>query len=225
MHVSRFAVFFFLSGGCSRHRWRCVHRCLNRSVVCNAISCRNLLSTSSANSLNRYSPPPLLLLEPSSHRVVFLKWANHRHTCLHLACLSDPAHCSKVVGRPSVAGAHRNQHSARSTRSQYKHITNRCLRWVVAVERSTNHSACIIHVDPTAGPSANEVTRWNLDEKTLHENIKKTLVKLCVPSPTVLRCVTPPPLHTQVRHRCSRMQCMLLHCSYNVNVTVVTPIN
>ncbi|KAK7477763.1 hypothetical protein BaRGS_00030946 [Batillaria attramentaria] len=39
--------------------------------------------------------------------------------------------------------------------------------------------------DPTAGPSANEQTSWCLDEATLHENIKKTLVKFCVPSPIV----------------------------------------
>lgn len=39
--------------------------------------------------------------------------------------------------------------------------------------------------DPTAGPSANEQTSWCLDENTLHENIKKTLVKFCVPSPIV----------------------------------------
>ncbi|VDI34720.1 Hypothetical predicted protein [Mytilus galloprovincialis] len=39
--------------------------------------------------------------------------------------------------------------------------------------------------DPTAGPSANEQTSWCLDEATLHENVKKTLVKFCVPSPMV----------------------------------------
>lgn len=39
--------------------------------------------------------------------------------------------------------------------------------------------------DPTAGPSASEQTSWCLDPDTLHENIKKTLVKFCVPSPMV----------------------------------------
>ncbi|KAL4239909.1 Zinc finger SWIM domain-containing protein 8 [Mactra antiquata] len=39
--------------------------------------------------------------------------------------------------------------------------------------------------DPTAGAEANEETSWCLDEKQLHENIKKTLVKFCVPSPVV----------------------------------------
>ncbi|XP_064625296.1 zinc finger SWIM domain-containing protein 8-like isoform X2 [Lineus longissimus] len=39
--------------------------------------------------------------------------------------------------------------------------------------------------DPTAGPSASEQTTWCLDESTLHENIKKTLIKFCVPSPIV----------------------------------------
>ncbi|KAL3877929.1 hypothetical protein ACJMK2_035570 [Sinanodonta woodiana] len=39
--------------------------------------------------------------------------------------------------------------------------------------------------DPTAGPSASEQTSWCLDEATLHENVKKTLVKFCVPTPIV----------------------------------------
>ncbi|XP_050394140.1 zinc finger SWIM domain-containing protein 8 [Patella vulgata] len=39
--------------------------------------------------------------------------------------------------------------------------------------------------DPTAGPPASEQTSWSLDESTLHENIKKTLVKFCVPAPMV----------------------------------------
>ncbi|CAG9559710.1 unnamed protein product [Danaus chrysippus] len=39
--------------------------------------------------------------------------------------------------------------------------------------------------DPTAGASAYEYTSWFLDEKTLHNNIKKILVKFCVPAPIV----------------------------------------
>ncbi|XP_036359239.1 zinc finger SWIM domain-containing protein 8 isoform X2 [Octopus sinensis] len=39
--------------------------------------------------------------------------------------------------------------------------------------------------DPTAGPSASEQTSWCLDPDTLHENIKKTLVKHCLPTPMV----------------------------------------
>lgn len=41
--------------------------------------------------------------------------------------------------------------------------------------------------DPTAGPSATELTRWFLDETTLHENIRKTLIKFSGPQPVVLR--------------------------------------
>ena len=41
--------------------------------------------------------------------------------------------------------------------------------------------------DPTAGPSAQDSSFWCLDEPTLHENIKKTLSKFCVPSPIVFR--------------------------------------
>nr|XP_018897398.1 PREDICTED: zinc finger SWIM domain-containing protein 8 [Bemisia tabaci] len=39
--------------------------------------------------------------------------------------------------------------------------------------------------DPTAGASANEQTAWYLDEKTLHDNINKILIKFCVPAPIV----------------------------------------
>ncbi|RWS16893.1 zinc finger SWIM domain-containing protein 8-like protein, partial [Dinothrombium tinctorium] len=39
--------------------------------------------------------------------------------------------------------------------------------------------------DPTAGASVNEQTTWCLDESQIHENIRKILVKLCVPSPIV----------------------------------------
>lgn len=40
--------------------------------------------------------------------------------------------------------------------------------------------------DPTAGASANESTAWWLDEGLLRDNIRKTLLKFCVPSPVVL---------------------------------------
>ena len=39
--------------------------------------------------------------------------------------------------------------------------------------------------DPTAGASANDQTNWYLDEKTLHDNIKKILIKFCLPTPMV----------------------------------------
>ncbi|RWS28198.1 zinc finger SWIM domain-containing protein 8-like protein [Leptotrombidium deliense] len=39
--------------------------------------------------------------------------------------------------------------------------------------------------DPTAGASVNEQTTWCLDESQIHENIRKILIKLCVPSPIV----------------------------------------
>jgi hypothetical protein len=39
--------------------------------------------------------------------------------------------------------------------------------------------------DPTAGASVNDQTNWYLDEKTLHDNINKILVKFCMPTPMV----------------------------------------
>lgn len=44
-----------------------------------------------------------------------------------------------------------------------------------------------LFTDPTAGASASDQTSWCLDEATLHENIKKTLIKFCVPAPIVFR--------------------------------------
>lgn len=39
--------------------------------------------------------------------------------------------------------------------------------------------------DPTAGASVNDLTNWYLDEKTLHDNIAKILIKFCMPTPMV----------------------------------------
>lgn len=39
--------------------------------------------------------------------------------------------------------------------------------------------------DPTAGASVNEQTKWCLDESQLHENIRKIVIKICMPSPMV----------------------------------------
>lgn len=39
--------------------------------------------------------------------------------------------------------------------------------------------------DPTAGAPANEQTKWCLDEFQLHGNIRKIVIKLCIPSPMV----------------------------------------
>lgn len=57
-------------------------------------------------------------------------------------------------------------------------------------------------VDPTAGASINEQTTWCLDGSTLHDNIRKILIKLCVPSPIVFSDVnylssTAPPAATE----------------------------
>lgn len=40
-------------------------------------------------------------------------------------------------------------------------------------------------LDPTAGPSLSDISIWCLDEQALIDNIKKTLVKFCGPSPIV----------------------------------------
>lgn len=41
--------------------------------------------------------------------------------------------------------------------------------------------------DPTAGASINDQTSWYLDEKTLHNNIKRILIKFILPAPIVFR--------------------------------------
>ena len=61
-----------------------------------------------------------------------------------------------------------------------------CKQWK---PQSNISLAIFVLSDPTAGPSANEQTSWCLDEATLHENVKKTLVKFCVPSPMVFRWI------------------------------------
>ena len=43
--------------------------------------------------------------------------------------------------------------------------------------------------DPTAGGGANEQASWYLDGKNLKDNIKKILIKFCVPAPIVFRFV------------------------------------
>ena len=43
--------------------------------------------------------------------------------------------------------------------------------------------------DPTAGPSANEMTTWYFNELVLRDNISKTLIKFCQPSPIVFRLI------------------------------------
>ncbi|XP_014298528.2 zinc finger SWIM domain-containing protein 8 homolog [Microplitis demolitor] len=70
---------------------------------------------------------------------------------------------------------------------------------------STQPSAINIYCgapDPTAGASAHDQTTWYLDEKTLHGNIKKILIKFCVPAPIVFSDVnylstTAPPAATE----------------------------
>ena len=49
--------------------------------------------------------------------------------------------------------------------------------------------------DPTAGGGANEQASWYLDGKNLKDNIKKILIKFCVPAPIVFRFVHNIALH------------------------------
>ena len=48
-------------------------------------------------------------------------------------------------------------------------------------------SSICMTVDPTAGPEGDTHAAWYMDQRILHENIKKTLVRFCVPSPVVYR--------------------------------------
>ena len=41
--------------------------------------------------------------------------------------------------------------------------------------------------DPTAGGALNDTSSWCLDRKNLKDNIKKILIKFCVPAPIVFR--------------------------------------
>lgn len=65
----------------------------------------------------------------------------------------------------------------------------RLLDELLSVQPSTINSYCGAP-DPTAGASAHDQTSWYLDEKTLHDNIKKILIKFCVPAPIVFRSLS-----------------------------------
>lgn len=60
----------------------------------------------------------------------------------------------------------------------------RLLDELLSVQPTTINTVCGAP-DPTAGASINDQTNWYLDEKTLHENIKKILTKFCLPTPMV----------------------------------------
>ena len=56
--------------------------------------------------------------------------------------------------------------------------------------------------DPTAGGALNDTSSWCLDRKNLKDNIKKILIKFCVPAPIVFSDVnylstTAPPSATE----------------------------
>ncbi|XP_058063345.1 zinc finger SWIM domain-containing protein 8 homolog [Anopheles bellator] len=63
-------------------------------------------------------------------------------------------------------------------------IAQRILDELLSTQPTTINTVCGAP-DPTAGASVNDQTNWYLDEKTLHDNIKKILIKFCLPTPMV----------------------------------------
>lgn len=63
-------------------------------------------------------------------------------------------------------------------------IAQRLLDELLSSQPTTINTVCGAP-DPTAGASVNDQTNWYLDDKTLHDNIKKILIKFCLPTPMV----------------------------------------
>lgn len=93
----------------------------------------------------------------------------------------------------------------------------RLLDELLSVQPSTINSYCGAP-DPTAGASANDQTSWYLDEKTLHDNIKKILIKFCVPAPIVFRSLLSH-YHSSLFHRSSLL--LFLTASYCVLLLLI----
>ncbi|KAJ8869333.1 hypothetical protein PR048_030908 [Dryococelus australis] len=111
---------------------------------------------------------------------------------------ADPANCTEDTGRSSVLAVFNHQlgnaspHYVIAQMGYYSPTINSvmprltmCLhKWGTIHQPSQEYPVCGAP-DPTAGPSANDQTSWYLDEKTLHDNIKKILIKFCIPAPIV----------------------------------------
>ncbi|XP_024943377.1 zinc finger SWIM domain-containing protein 8 isoform X1 [Cephus cinctus] len=117
-------------------------------------------------------------------------WCSHVvAVCLHR--IHMPTHvCLRAPVSESLSRLHREQlqkfaqYLISELPQQILPTAQRLLDELLSAQPSAINSYCGAP-DPTAGASAHDQTSWYLDEKTLHDNIKKILVKFCVPAPIV----------------------------------------
>ncbi|KOC70003.1 Zinc finger SWIM domain-containing protein KIAA0913, partial [Habropoda laboriosa] len=122
--------------------------------------------------------------------------------CLHRIHMPTQV-CLRAPVSESLSRLHRDQlqkfaqYLITELPQQILPTAQRLLDELLSVQPSTINSFCGAP-DPTAGASAHDQTSWYLDEKTLHDNIKKILIKFCVPAPIVFSdvnylCTSAPP--------------------------------
>lgn len=132
-------------------------------------------------------------------------------------CIQPTQVCLRAPVSESLSRLHREQlqkfaqYLISELPQQILPTAQRLLDELLSVQPSTINSYCGAP-DPTAGASAHDQTSWYLDEKTLHDNIKKILIKFCVPAPIVFRSL-------------SSLYYLLLHlhyyysnCNLNLNI-------
>uniref|UniRef100_A0A146L3I4 Zinc finger SWIM domain-containing protein KIAA0913 n=1 Tax=Lygus hesperus TaxID=30085 RepID=A0A146L3I4_LYGHE len=117
-------------------------------------------------------------------------WCSHIvAVCLHRIHLPNGV-CLRAPVSESLSRLHRDQlqkfaqYLISELPQQILPTAQRILDELLSSQPSAINSVCGAP-DPTAGASVNEQTSWYLDEKTLHDNIKKILIKFCVPAPIV----------------------------------------
>ncbi|XP_073985781.1 zinc finger SWIM domain-containing dorado isoform X1 [Rhodnius prolixus] len=117
-------------------------------------------------------------------------WCSHIvAVCLHRIHLPNQV-CLRAPVSESLSRLHRDQlqkfaqYLISELPQQILPTAQRILDELLSSQPSAINSVCGAP-DPTAGASVNEQTSWYLDEKTLHDNIKKILIKFCVPAPMV----------------------------------------
>ncbi|XP_070544794.1 zinc finger SWIM domain-containing protein 8-like [Ptychodera flava] len=152
--------------------------------------------------------PPQHLAQPKGAFNVAVMFDRRRITSCSCTCSSAAKWCAHVVAlclfrihqatavclrapvSESLSRLHRDQlqkfaqYLISELPQQILPTAQRLLDELLSSQESAINTVCGAP-DPTAGPSATEQTRWCLDDSTLHENIKKTLIRFSGPAPIV----------------------------------------
>lgn len=140
-----------------------------------------------------------------------------------IVCTQPTQVCLRAPVSESLSRLHREQlqkfaqYLISELPQQILPTAQRLLDELLSVQPSTINSYCGAP-DPTAGASAHDQTSWYLDEKTLHDNIKKILIKFCVPAPIVFRSLLSH-YHSSLFHRSSLL--LFLTVSYCVLLLLI----